>query len=328
MSNAFMGQRQQASPMGFGGFGGFGPQPFSPFSGGYGGGMGGFGAAHGGGYHMGYGGSPLLPPPQPTVNDLFSQYFSQQYYGGPAFNPFAATSFFGGGYGGGFGFGGGGRRGRGGRMRPQPMPAQDDMMYAGGSPGFYKNQPYASNTIGAPPPSLSQLFASEFGPMQYTGPQDQLMAQPAVMPQQSMVYDHQARYTPVPERVPPPPGYHYELGGSGPILTPDSTVFPADTGPMAATGTQLPTPQLGTGPNALLAAAVMPQAGTQPYAAPPPVSMPSKFAEPLMPAVPSQLPSFGNFETMMPIPIPEPPVYAAPASFGPFGRGMARGGFR
>jgi hypothetical protein len=260
MSNAFMGQRQQASPMGFGGFGGFGPQPFSPFSGGYGGGMGGFGM--GGGYDMGYGGSPLLPPPQPTVNDLFSQYFSQQYYGGPAFNPFAATSFFGGGYGGGFGFGGGGRRGRGGRMRPQPMPAQDDMMYAGGSPGFYSNQQPA--TIGAPPPSFSQLFASEFGPMQYTGPQDQLMAQPAVMP----VTDHMMR------------------------------------------------------------PAVMPQAGTQPYAAPPPVSMPSKFAEPLMPAAPSQLPSFGNFETMMPIPIPEPPVYAAPASFGPFGRGMARGGFR
>ena len=250
MSNAFMGQRQSASPMGFGGFGGFGPQPFSPFSGGYGGGMGGFGM--GGGYDMGYGGSPLLPPPQPTVNDLFSQYFSQQYYGGPAFNPFAATSFFGGGFGGGFGFGGGGGMGRGGRrrMRPQPMPVQDDMMYAGGSPGFYSNQQPA--TIGAPPPSLSQLFASEFGPMQYTGPQDQLMAQPAVMPQ--------------------------------------------------------PEPQ--------------------PYAAPPPVPMPSKFAEPLMPAMPSQLPSFGNFETVMPMPMQEAPVYAAPASFGPFGRGMARGGFR
>ena len=83
-----------------------------------GGGMGGFGTTFGGygmgggGYDMGYGGSPLLPPPQPTVNDLFSQYFSQQYYGGPAFNPFAATSFFGGGYGGGFGFGGGGEIGR------------------------------------------------------------------------------------------------------------------------------------------------------------------------------------------------------------------------
>ena len=258
-----MGQRQQASPMGFGGFGGFPqPQPFSPFSGGYGTTFGGYGM--GGGYDMGYGGSPLLPPPQPTVNDLFSQYFSQQYYGGPAFNPFAATSFFGGGYGGGFGFGGGGRRGRGGRMRPQPMPVQDDMMYAGGSPGFYQNQGFTDMrarlpdrlmqpaTIGAPPPSLSQLFASEFSPMQYSGPQEQLMAQPAVMP----------------------------------------------------------------------------QAGTQPYAAPPPVSMPSKFAEPLQPAMPSQLPSFGNFETVMPMPIEEPPVYAAPASFGPFGRGMAFGGFR
>jgi hypothetical protein len=241
MSNAFMGQRQSASPMGFGGFGGFGPQPFSPFSGGYGGGMGGFGMG-GGGYDMGYGGSPLLPPPQPTVNDLFSQYFSQQYYGGPAFNPFAATSFFGGGFGGGFGFGGGGRRGRGGRMRPQPMPVQDDMMYAGGSPGFYSNQQPA--TIGAPPPSLSQLFAGEFSPMQFGAQQQR-----------------------------------------------------AEVGPQA-------------------------------FAEPPPVTMPAKFAEPLQPAMPSQLPSFGNFETVMPMPIEEPPVYAAPASFGPFGRGMARGGFR
>jgi hypothetical protein len=206
MSNAFMGQRQSASPFGFGGFGGYQqPQPYSPFSGGYGGGtdgygttFGGYGMGGGGGYDMGYGGSPLLPPPQPTVNDLFSQYFSQQYYGGPAFNPFAATSFFGGGYGGGFGFGGGGggRMGRGGRrrMRPQPMPVQDDMMYAGGTPGFYQNQGLTDMrarlpdsmmqpaTIGAPPPRLSQLFASEFSPMQYSGPQEQLMVQPAVAP--------------------------------------------------------------------------------------------------------------------------------------------------
>jgi len=184
MSNAFMGQRQSASPMGFGGFGGYQqPQQYSPFSGGYGGGMGGFGGfGMGGGYDMGYGGSPLLPPPQPTVNDLFSQYFSSQYYGGPAFNPFAATSFFGGGYGGGFGFGGGGGMGRGGRrrMRPQPMPVQDDMMYAGGSPGFYSNQQPAA--IGAPPPSLSQLFASEFSPMQFGGQPQQVELGPTPAP--------------------------------------------------------------------------------------------------------------------------------------------------
>ena len=104
---------------GMGGFGGFG--------GGMGG-MGGYGTQFGG-YDMGggYGGfggyqqPSLMPAYQPTINDAFSNYFSQQYYGGPAFNPFAATSMFGGGgYGGGFGGGGrrgGGRRGYGRELR-------------------------------------------------------------------------------------------------------------------------------------------------------------------------------------------------------------------
>ena len=113
-------------------------------------------------------------------------------------------------------------------MRPQPMP----------SPG------QDAATIGAPPPSLSQLFAGEFSPMQFGGQQQR-----------------------------------------------------AEVGP-------------------------------QDYSAPPPVAMPAKFAEPLMPAMPSQLPSFGNFETVMPMPMQEAPVYAAPASFGPFERAMMRGGFR
>jgi hypothetical protein len=67
------------------------------------------------------------PAYEPTINDAFSRYFSQQYYGGPAFDPFAATSFFGGGYGGGFGFGGGGRRGggMGGRMRRRRQMFED-----------------------------------------------------------------------------------------------------------------------------------------------------------------------------------------------------------
>ena len=100
---------------GFGGFGGYG-----------GGGMGGYGTQFGG-YDMGggggfggYGGGMRAPAYQPTINDAFSNYFSQQYYGGPAFNPFAATSMFGGGgYGGGFGGGrrGGGRRGGGRQLR-------------------------------------------------------------------------------------------------------------------------------------------------------------------------------------------------------------------
>jgi hypothetical protein len=99
---------------GFGGFGGYG-----------GGGMGGYGTQFGG-YDMGggggfggYGGGMRAPAYQPTINDAFSNYFSQQYYGGPAFNPFAATSMFGGGgYGGGFGGGRrGGRRGGGRQLR-------------------------------------------------------------------------------------------------------------------------------------------------------------------------------------------------------------------
>jgi len=161
MSSAFMGQRQQASPM-YGGYsGGYSPpqriEPsyggYNPFGGGggyggggYGGGMGGYnpfdgGGGYGGGYgggggygtqfggydmgggggggFGGYGGGMRAPAYEPTINDAFSSYFSNQYYGGNAFNPFAATSMFGGGgYGGGFGGGRGGRRG-GGRRRRQ-----------------------------------------------------------------------------------------------------------------------------------------------------------------------------------------------------------------
>ena len=151
MSNAFSGQRQFAQgPMmggyggGYGGgMGGYG-SPFGGGMGGYGGGFdasrdfagmggyGGFGGGMGGygtqfgGYDMGggggfggYGGGMRAPAYQPTINDAFSNYFSQQYYGGPAFNPFAATSMFGGGgYGGGFGGGRrGGRRGGGRQLR-------------------------------------------------------------------------------------------------------------------------------------------------------------------------------------------------------------------
>jgi hypothetical protein len=111
----------------------------------------------GGGGFGGYGGGMRAPAYEPTINDAFSRYFSQQYYGGPAFDPFAATSFFGGGYGG--GFGGGGRRGggMGGRMRrrrqmfedlfqpentplPQPQPMPAPVGYATG-PGGGAYQP-------------------------------------------------------------------------------------------------------------------------------------------------------------------------------------------
>jgi len=203
MSNSFMGQRQQASPMGFGGYSG-GYDPFG--GGGYGGGMGGynpFGGGYGtqfGGYDMGggggfggYGGGMRAPAYEPTINDAFSRYFSQQYYGGPAFDPFAATSFFGGGYGGGFGFGGGGRRGggMGGRMRrrrqmfedlfqpeqppqpqPQPMPVEDTRA---------RIQPMPIGGGAFQPGSSGQRI--EMGPVT---PQPDLMMRPAVMPQPYM----------------------------------------------------------------------------------------------------------------------------------------------
>ena len=117
----FDASRDFAGMGGFGGFGGYG-----------GGGMGGYGTQFGG-YDMGggggfggYGGGMRAPAYQPTINDAFSNYFSQQYYGGPAFNPFAATSMFGGGgYGG--GFVGGGRHGdlRRGRMRSRRQMFED-----------------------------------------------------------------------------------------------------------------------------------------------------------------------------------------------------------
>jgi hypothetical protein len=203
MSNAFMGQRQQASPFGFGGFSG-GYDPFG--GGGYGGGMGGynpFGGGYGtqfGGYDMGggggfggYGGGMRAPAYEPTINDAFSRYFSQQYYGGPAFDPFAATSFFGGGFGGGFGFGGGGRRGggMGGRMRrrrqmfedlfqpeqppqpqPQPMPVEDTRA---------RIQPMPIGGGAYQPGGGGQRV--EMGPVT---PQPDLMMRPDVMPQPYM----------------------------------------------------------------------------------------------------------------------------------------------
>ena len=117
MSNAFKGQTQSyQSPMGYGG------GMTAPM----GGQMGGYGTSFGG-YDMGggYGQSQqpqadsVTPPYQPSLNDLFAQYFAQQYYGGQAFDPFAATSLFGGGYGGGYGGGGGFGGGRG--MGRAPM---------------------------------------------------------------------------------------------------------------------------------------------------------------------------------------------------------------
>ena len=124
MSSAFQGQRQFAQAPMMGGYGG-GYNDDSGYGGGggYGTQFGGYdmGGGGGGGYG-GYGGGMRAPAYEPTINDAFSNYFSQQYYGGPAFNPFAATSMFGGGgYGGGFGGGGGGRRGGGGGRRRRQM---------------------------------------------------------------------------------------------------------------------------------------------------------------------------------------------------------------
>lgn len=163
MSNKFRGQPQYAQlsvgPLSAGGYG----SPFGSSLGGRSTTFGGYGM--GGAYGGGVSQPSLVPKQEPTVNDLFSQYFSKQYYGGEAFNPFSATSLFGGGYGGGFG---GGRGDMGGRMRrrrqafedffmptpqpvanPAPAPAPElvpvpasaePIMYAGGSPGFYSQQ--------------------------------------------------------------------------------------------------------------------------------------------------------------------------------------------
>jgi hypothetical protein len=111
---------------------------------------------YGGGYG-GYGQQSLVPQYQPTINDLFSQYFSQQYYGGPAFNPFAATSLFGGGYGGGYG----GGRGMGGRMRRRRQMFEDL---------FSPEQPAP-----APAPTLMPI------------PDSQVVSQPAVPAQTSQL---------------------------------------------------------------------------------------------------------------------------------------------
>ncbi len=214
MSNAFRGQTQyQQSPMmGYGGYGvgGLGGNSYAQLggsAGGYGGGYGspfsssiggGYGTTFGGydmsgGYGGGYNQPSLVPQYQPTINDAFSRYFSQQYYGGDAFNPFAATSLFGGGYGG--GFGGGRRGGMGGRMRrrrqmfedlfgpqqpvaqpapalPEPMPAQNDLvMYAGGSPGFYSQQQPVMQELPQQAPELPPQLPPtiDFSPIQRMG---------------------------------------------------------------------------------------------------------------------------------------------------------------
>ena len=119
-------------PQQFGGYGG--PSGYGGF-GGYGQGYGGFASQFGGRFGGGYGGGFGMPQPQqPNVNDLFGQYMFGQYYGQPAFNPFQATSMFGGGRRGGFG---GGRRGGRERMFPsQPPNVQQPQ------PPYVRAQPY------------------------------------------------------------------------------------------------------------------------------------------------------------------------------------------
>jgi len=185
MSNAFMGQRQQASPMGYGGYSG-GYDPFG--GGGYGTQFGGYDMGGGGeGDFGGYGGGMRAPAYEPTINDEFSRYFSQQYYGGPAFDPFAATSFFGGGgYGGGFG-GGGGRRGggMGGRMRRR-----------------------------------RQMFEDLFQPEQPPQPQPEMGLQPGRMPP-PLPYEPESQRPTIPNQEPPGGqpmpigGGAYQPGGGG-----------------------------------------------------------------------------------------------------------------
>jgi hypothetical protein len=104
---------------------GYGAQLPQQFGGGYGQGYGNmYGAAPGGGFGFGFGNIGMPQMQQPNVNDLFGQYMFGQYYGQPAFNPFQATSMFGGGRRGGGGFGGGfGGARRGSRQQFQPPAA-------------------------------------------------------------------------------------------------------------------------------------------------------------------------------------------------------------
>jgi hypothetical protein len=190
MSNSFRGQTQyMQSPMGFGGMGYGDPYVSSGGGYGYGSSMGGYGGGYGspfssslGGYGTtfggmgmggGYGGygqqQSLVPQYQPTINDLFSQYFSQQYYGGQAFNPFAATSLFGGGYGGGFG---GGGRGMGGRMRRRRQMFEDM---------FSPQQQPTAQPEPMPQPAVEPYSEPVSRPA--VQPYSEPVSQPAVMPQ-------------------------------------------------------------------------------------------------------------------------------------------------
>lgn len=124
-------------PSSYGGFGSYG----GGYGGGYGQGYGGFASQFGGRFGGGYGGGFGMPQPQqPNVNDLFGQYMFGQYYGQPAFNPFQATSMFGGGRRGGFG---GGRRGGRERMFPSQPPSVQQPQ-----PPYVRAQPYQpTNTV-------------------------------------------------------------------------------------------------------------------------------------------------------------------------------------
>lgn len=197
-----------SSPYG-GGYGQSYGSPFgSSFGGGYGSSMGGYGQSYGspfgsslgGGYGTTFGGmgmgggygqqQSLVPQYQPTVNDLFSQYFSQQYYGGQAFNPFAATSLFGGGYGGGFGGGGGRGGGMGGRMRrrrqmfedlfgPEQPTAQPEPLPSFSSAAAQLGYSQPANTGGQIVPGGGGLSYNLPEPMP---PRDDYRTQPAVQP--------------------------------------------------------------------------------------------------------------------------------------------------
>lgn len=167
MRKAYTGQtRYMQSPMGFGGAGygdsyvssdggyGYASSPFASSLGGYGGLMGGGrGTTFGGMRVSDYGqNQSIVPKSQPTVNDLFSQYFSKQYYGGDAFDPFASTSIF-----------GGGSRGMGGRMRRRRQTFEDL---------FSPQQPSTRPDLIAQPA---------------VQPGSELVAQPAVMPESVQV---------------------------------------------------------------------------------------------------------------------------------------------
>ena len=207
------GQMGGFNPM----MGGYGGQMgnFNPMMGGYGGQMGGMGGFGGGfnpmmgGFGGGFGG----------FNPMMGGIGGLGGYGmfGGGFNPMM---------GGGFGFG---------RQQQIMQNLLQQQMGFNRQPD-YSNVPYHTGAFG---PNFmggreGGRLTDDMPDMRMSRPGYGFAPQPMPQPERRFTTD-QAIYRPdLPSRPLAPPGYHYELDG----LTADSTVFPANTGPVPATAMQ------------------------------------------------------------------------------------------